>query len=218
MLKNLRGSESGFIDKHINNLKQFNNKLYETNKNNKFINKEPSELRKKEIYKLYEHIFKSSFDDRKKEVLLTTAFGNEKWSWRVVGISYSALVEFEENKYKYKTRTFNRDHFYQRRIDTFRKMLKNLMPYEQWWEWFWKNDETIIVTIKQHNENWLTAENLDIIPVEWRLGYFTCNPIAGFSFTKSREGSYLHQLAQIIIAKEKNKSGRQQGGTTTTTP
>ena len=49
MLKNLRGSESGFIDKHINNLKQFNNKLYETNKNNKFINKEPSELRKKDI-------------------------------------------------------------------------------------------------------------------------------------------------------------------------
>ena len=203
MLKNLRGSELGFIDKHTNNLRQLNNKLYQMNKNTKFINKEPSESRKKEIYKLYEHIFKSSFDDRKKEVLLTTAFGNEKWSWRVVGISYKALVEFEENKYKYKTRTFNRDHFYQRRIDTFRKMLKNLMPYEQWWQWFWENDETIIVTIKQHNQNYLMAENLDIIPIDWRLGYFTCNPIAGFSFTKSREGNYLYQLAHIIITNEK---------------
>lgn len=211
-LRKIRGTNLGFIDKHINSLKEHNKQQYERlDKNGKYINKEPSNIRKKEIYKLYEHIFKSSFDERKKEVLLTTAFGNEKWSWRVVGISYYALAEFEENNYKYKTRTFNRDHFYQRRIDTFRKMLKKLMPYEEWWKWFWKNDETIIVTIEQHSKNWLRAEHLDIVPIDWRLGYFTCNPIAGFSFSKSREGNYLYNLAQIIIGIEK-KLGRQQGG------
>ena len=89
------------------------------------------------------------------------------------------------------------------------------MPYEQWWQWFWKNDETIIVTIKQHNQNDLMAENLDIIPIDWRLGYFTCNPIAGFSFTKSREGNYLYQLAHTIITNEKSKSGRQYTSTRT---
>ena len=26
----------------------------------------------------------------------------------------------------------------------------------------------IIVTIKQHNQNYLMAENLDIIPIDWR--------------------------------------------------
>ena len=46
--------------------------------------------------------------------------------------------------------------------------------------------------------------NLDIIPIDWRLGYFTCNPIAGFSFTKSREGNYLRNLANIIIKGEEN--------------
>ena len=214
MLKKIRGSNLGFIDKHLDDLKEFNQKKYvlikkirsrrpERYENFKYNNKEPDNLRKKEIYKLYEHIFKSSFDNRKKEVLLTTAFGNERWSWRVVGISYSALTEFQENDYKYKTRTFNRDHFYQPRIKTFRKMLKELMPFEEWWAWFWKNDETIIVTIKQHNDNDLMAVNLDIIPIDWRLGYFTCNPIAGFSFTKSREGNYLQSLANIIIAGEK---------------
>ena len=214
MLKKIRGSNLGFIDKHLDDLKEFNQKKYvlikkirsrrpERYENFKYNNKEPDNLRKKEIYKLYEHIFKSSFDNRKKEVLLTTAFGNERWSWRVVGISYSALTEFQENDYKYKTRTFNRDHFYQPRIITFRKMLKELMPFEEWWAWFWKNDETIIVTIKQHNDNDLMAVNLDIIPIDWRLGYFTCNPLAGFSFTKSREGNYLQSLANIIIAGEK---------------
>ena len=121
-----------------------------------------------------------------------------------MGISFQALAEFEENNFKYKTRTFNRDHFYQPRIITFRKMLEKLMPYEEWWKWFWKNDETIIVTIEQHNNKNLMAENLDIIPIDWRLGYFTCNPVVGFSYTKIREGEYLRNLARIIL----NNSGK----------
>ena len=43
------------------------------------------------------------------------------------------------------------------------------------------------------------AENLDIIPIDWRLGYFTCNPVVGFSYTKIREGEYLRNLTQIIL-------------------
>ena len=202
MLKDIRGTNLGFINKHIVDLKSLNEKIYNSKKrdNRVTLNSEPDESKKKEIYKLYEYIFKSSFDTKKKEVLLTIAFGNEKWSWRVVGISYQALSEFQQNGFKYKTRTFNRDHFYQPRIVTFRKMLKELMPYEKWWKWFWKNDETIIVTIKQHNNNKnLLVENLDIIPIDWRLGYFTCNPVVGFSYTKIREGEYLRNLTQIIL-------------------
>ena len=206
MLKNIRGSDLGFINKHLIDLKLLNEKIYKSRKRDKrlILNSEPNESKKKEIYKLYEYIFKSSFDAKKKEVLLTIAFGNEKWSWRVVGISLRALAEFEENGFKYKTRTFNRDHFYQPRIITFRKMLEKLMPYEEWWEWFWKNDETIIVTIEQHNNKNLMAENLDIIPIDWRLGYFTCNPVVGFSYTKIREGEYLRNLTEIIL----NNSGK----------
>ena len=206
MLKDIRGGDLGFINKHLIDLKLLNEKIYKSRKRDKrlILNSEPNESKKKEIYKLYEYIFKSSFDAKKKEVLLTIAFGNEKWSWRVVGISFQALAEFEENNFKYKTRTFNRDHFYQPRIITFRKMLEKLMPYEEWWKWFWKNDETIIVTIEQHNNKNLMAENLDIIPIDWRLGYFTCNPVVGFSYTKIREGEYLRNLARIIL----NNSGK----------
>ena len=206
MLKDIRGGDLGFINKHLIDLKLLNEKIYKSRKRDKrlILNSEPNESKKKEIYKLYEYIFKSSFDAKKKEVLLTIAFGNEKWSWRVVGISFQALAEFEENNFKYKTRTFNRDHFYQPRIITFRKMLEKLMPYEEWWKWFWKNDETIIVTIEQHNNKNLMAENLDIIPIDWRLGYFTCNPVVGFSYTKIREGEYLRNLTEIIL----NRSGK----------
>ena len=70
MLKKIRGSNLGFIDKHLDDLKEFNQKKYalikeirsrrpERYENFKYNNKEPDNLRKKEIYKLYEHIIKA---------------------------------------------------------------------------------------------------------------------------------------------------------------
>lgn len=160
----------------------------------KFLNPEPSEFRKKEIYDLYKVIVKSNEPDIKKQLLLTVSFGYEKWSWRVVGITKQAIIEFAKNDFKYKTHTFNRDHFYKDRNVTFSLMLKNIIPFKEWWSLFWENDRTIIVTNKQHGNKHTLQLEKEIIAIDWVEGYFTSNPRAGFSFTKKREGQFIKEL------------------------
>ena len=82
----------------------------------------PTEEIKKEIYKLYKFILHSKFSEHKKERLLNQAFVAEPWSWRVVGITTNALVEFKKNNFRYKTGTFYREHFKQARHITMIKI------------------------------------------------------------------------------------------------
>jgi hypothetical protein len=155
---------------------------------------EPSIYQRRAIYDLYKVIFKCELPEHKKQLLLTVSFGYEKWSWRVVGITKQAIIEFANNDYKYKTRTFNRDHFYQDRNVTFSLMLKNIISFEDWWSLFWENDRTIIVTSKEHGNKHNLKLEKEIIPINWEDGYFTSNPRAGFSFTKKREGQLIKEL------------------------
>ena len=30
-------------------------------------------------------------------------------------------------------------------------MLENIMDYDEWWNFFWKNDQTVILTLDQHS-------------------------------------------------------------------
>ena len=55
------------------------------------MNNEPTDKIKKEIYQFYTQIYDSSFELQKKKNLLTSIAGWEEWSWRVVGISVSAV-------------------------------------------------------------------------------------------------------------------------------
>ena len=160
----------------------------------KLLITEPPIKQRKAIYDLYKVIIECELPEHKKQLLLTVSFGYEKWSWRVVGITKQAIIEFAKNDYKYKTRTFNRDHFYQERHVTFSLMLKNIIPFNDWWSLFWENDRTILVTSKEHgNKHKLKLEE-EIIPIDWESGYFTSNPRAGFSFTKKREGQLIKEL------------------------
>ena len=222
MLKDLDTKTLGFINSYITKINDLNNDHYKSltqteglhkrfnrkwDKKYPLINKEPSISKKKEIYKFYLKIFNSSFDKTKKEVLLSTAFGYEMWSWRVVGISFKALAEFENNKFKYVTRKFNRDHFDQPRNITFKKMLENIMDYDEWWNFFWNNDQTVILTLDQHSradnrkKGELERLQYNIVPIDWRLGYFVSNPRLGFSYTLQREGEYLKRLSRIFYDK-----------------
>ena len=222
MLKDLDTKTLGFINSYITKINDLNNDHYKSltqteglhkrfnrkwDKKYPLINKEPSISKKKEIYKFYLKIFNSSFDKTKKEVLLSTAFGYEMWSWRVVGISFKALAEFENNKFKYVTRKFNRDHFDQPRNITFKKMLENIMDYDEWWNFFWENDQTVILTLDQHSrvdnrkKNQLDRLVYNIVPIDWRLGYFVANPRLGFRYTLGREGEYLKRLSRIFYDK-----------------
>ena len=57
---------------------------------------------------------------------------------------------------KYKTRTFNRDHFYQRRIDTFRKMLKKSTTE---WTTNYPKDKDLLWKVKGPNDVGYTITN-----------------------------------------------------------
>ena len=111
----------------------------------------PSEELKGALYQLYIAVFKSSISENHKQKILTSILAYEPWSWRVVGISKNALKAFADYNFRYRTRAFQRDHHFQNRIITFRKMLKNRMLYEEWWAWFWENDRTLLVTNTEHS-------------------------------------------------------------------
>ena len=157
--------------------------------------KPPNEQIKKELYGIYTAIYKSSVSLNKKERMLNSIFGFEPWSWRVVGISKKAVLEFKKNNFKYKSATFQRDHYFQARYVTLRKMLNKLMNINDWWDWYWENDKTLLITKKEHNKKNYDV-NKDIIPIDWTLGYFESGATMGFNYAKKREGKFLEKLAK----------------------
>ena len=153
----------------------------------------PNDQIKKELYNIYESILKSSVSLNKKEKMLNSIFGFEPWSWRVVGISKEAIKEFKDNNFNYKSGTFQRDHYFQARYITLRKMLEKSMPLSDWWNWYWENDKTILITKTEHNKKSYDYER-DIIPIDWTLGYFESGSTMGFNYAKKREGEFLKTL------------------------
>ena len=153
----------------------------------------PNEKIKIELYNIYKSILKSSVSDNKKEKMLNSIFGFEPWSWRVVGISKEAIREFEENNFNYKPGTFQRDHYFQARYITLRKMLESIMPFDDWWKWHWDNDRTILITKTEHNKKSYNYER-DIVSIDWTLGYFQSGSTMGFKYAKKREGEFLKSI------------------------
>ena len=160
---------------------------------------EPSENLKKELYKFYTEIFKSpTLSENKKIKAINVFFAYEPWSWRVVGISKESIRQFIKNKFVFKHGIFQRDHFYQGRDITIRKMLKNHMPFEEWWTWFWDHDKTVIVTKGEHNrQDYIHDFENQIIEIDWTKGYFKCQKTVGFHYTKKNEGMFIKHLAHI---------------------
>ena len=160
---------------------------------------EPNEDYKRELYKFYTEIFKSpTLSENKKIKALNVFFAYEPWSWRVVGISKNSIREFIKNNFVLKSGIFQRDHFYQGRDITIRKMLDNHMTFENWWPWFWDNDKTVIVTKNEHNsQNYIYNFENEIIEIDWTKGFFKCQKTVGFHYTKKNEGMFIRQLAYL---------------------
>jgi hypothetical protein len=91
---------------------------------------EPSQQIKEQIYKFYIQIFDSSFDVQKKKNLLTSIAGWEEWSWRVVGISVSAVGKIlDKNGHASVKKELVRDHFFPGRSETYNNMLKDKLNF-----------------------------------------------------------------------------------------
>jgi hypothetical protein len=155
---------------------------------------EPDEETRKEIYKLYKVIFNSKLGDKRNK-LMTYIFAWHPWSWRVVAISRGAFDNIRENDFFPLPKKIVRDHFLQDRNVTYKKMLESDKPYEfeHWWNLFWDNDQTIIMTKDEHDN---ARDEVKCHQINWEDGYFSCNPLIGFKYRKSIEGSYLKGLTE----------------------
>ena len=179
---------------------------------------EPSEDIKKDIYSLYTRIYDSNFSDQKKKNLLTSIAGWEPWSWRVVGITANAVGEIVEanGQSKQIKSKLVRDHYFQSRSTTSNNLLKRKYNFQEYWEEFWNNDRTIIMTKFQHNNinnpgwsglNKKGNSKKNYFEIEWELGYFTSNPVAGFHYSYKKEGVFIINNFKDLISKHKVMSG-----------
>ena len=112
--------------------------------------KEPGEPYRKELYKIYSSIVESEIDDNKKRNLLTYVFAWENWSWRVVGISLNALKRLQVNKFS-SSKGIRRGHIIDR-AKTYEILVSKKVDYEEWWQTFWDNDKTELVTNEENED------------------------------------------------------------------
>ena len=116
-----------------------------------------------------------------------------------MGITVSAVGRIlDEKGHASIKKELVRDHFFQGRSKTYDNMLKQKLDFESYWKEFWENDKTILMTKEEHNKIntdkftglWDSTLN-KIFDIDWRLGYFTSNKVAGYHFTYKREGQFI---------------------------
>jgi hypothetical protein len=158
---------------------------------------EPDEAYKNELHKIYEVIFDSDIGENKKK-LMTYLFAWRNWSWRVVGISESAINHIKVQDYSDFAKGLVRDHFVQDRDKTYSKMLSvnSRLDFDEWWNLFWQNDRTIILTKDEHNKSENYRKKLLCFRLNWSDGYFSCNPLIGFKCRKTIEGEFIKNLVE----------------------
>ena len=169
--------------------------VIDCDKNPKYFNI-PSAIEKNTIYDLYKLIHKSHFFLAKKRSLMCSALDFETWSWRVVLISEEAVKEIARNNFNKPVGKLERDHTVTR-AKMYGKMFEDEvpMPIDEWWNWFWENDKTTLMTTEQHrNRN--ARDCGKTYAVDPALGYFVNGKVAGWNQTQAREGAFIRQLCE----------------------
>ena len=126
-------------------------------------------------------IFDSSFTPIKKRSLMTAVLGYETWSWRVVGITEEAIKAIARNNFNYPTRTLARDHT-RTRSETYNRTFNEKMVFEDWWNWIWENDKTVLVTNEEHRTIHVTQPS-NIYSIDPNQSMFVDGGLVGFRYT-----------------------------------
>ena len=163
---------------------------------------EPNENRKRLMYEFYLLTYQSDFDLTKKRHIMTSAFGYEKWCWRVIGITRQAIIRIADNSFKLP-KGLQRDHFKQSRAETFNKIFRQHHDFEDWWNCVWENDETILMTKEEHNNHKQLDQN-DVYPVDYRMGYLRNKAVVGIHFSKNTDGVFIKKMYEQYIQQIKN--------------
>jgi hypothetical protein len=156
--------------------------------------REPTEAEKRNYYAIYELVFDSHFSLSKKRSVMTAVFGYEAWSWRVVGITEDAIRAIARNNFNKPARVLARDHQLPR-VTTYNKLFEKKMPFGEWWDWIWENDQTTLMTNEEHHnkKNKSISKTYKLDPHQ---SYFVDAEVAGWHQTKRREGTLVQKLIE----------------------
>jgi hypothetical protein len=155
---------------------------------------EPTQQKKKELYKFYELIFDSTFTLPKKRSVITAVLGYETWSWRVVGITEEAIKAIARNNFNKPSRVLARDHTLSRK-ETYSRIFNEKMGFNEWWEWIWENDKTVLMTNEEHKVIHIQKPT-KIYDIDLNLSLFVDAEVAGWHQTKTREGAFIKDLCE----------------------
>lgn len=163
----------------------------------------PSEEYKRAAYEIYKAIFEQrNVLGHNRVPLMTNLFGRQRWSWRVTAISTGALQTIKDNEFRH-AQALQRDHFIQKRDTTFKSMLPDdgaMFTQDELWSYFWKNDATILMTKEEHYKT--PDEDIELIKLDWKDGYFACKKLVGFDFRKTIEGALLRDVLDRMSSGE----------------
>ncbi len=155
---------------------------------------EPTQQKKEELYKFYELIFDSTFTLPKKRSVITAVLGYETWSWRVVGITEEAVKAIARNNFNKPSRVLARDHTLSRK-ETYSRIFNEKMGFNEWWDWIWENDKTILMTNEEHKVIHI-QQPTKIYDIDLNLSLFVDAEVAGWHQTKAREGEFVRKLCE----------------------
>lgn len=111
-------------------------------------------------------------------------------AWRVTGITENALKVFKQHDFKRVSRMgINRSHLVDR-VKTYTTMLEGpLMDCEEWWNFYFDNDKTVLAT---STENMGKGEWSKVYDIDPQLGLFKTQ---GFAWRhKDPEINFLKEL------------------------
>jgi hypothetical protein len=126
-------------------------------------------MKKEHIYQDYLRIKEMHAPLKTKIAFLTYLFSNQPNPWRVIGVTKDALIVFEKYNFKKVSRMgINRSHIIARR-DTYRDLLeKNFKSLEEWWDYYFTRDMTILSTSSEN----MSSRFSEIIPIDVDLELF----------------------------------------------
>lgn len=139
------------------------------------------------LYSDFQKIKSMNSDLQVKNRMITALLIQNPFCWRVTGITKAALHDFKNNEWKRDGLKLNRSHFFNR-IETHTIMLEKEMEINEWWNFYWDRDFTILSKSSENKE----ISGALSIPIDFQLGLFRNS---GFSWRHSRaEMDFLRSL------------------------
>ena len=145
-------------------------------------------ISKEELYHDFLLLRKMKSSTSKRVRMLTELMSQNENHWQVVGITENALDVFASHNFKRVSKMgINRSHIVDRH-KTYTRMLEGpLLDLESWWDFYTKNDKTILATSTENKRETFSK----IYEVDENLGLF-----------KSKGFAWAHKEPEVTFLKE----------------